>query len=105
MVSPLPRPRGGQNFRPKKLAISVLVAGRLNWVDGGGVVGTWGGQGRVGGWRVETSADQPEGEPVASHCTSDLPETSTRSNSSHLCFMYKHPVLVLNITAITPSFY
>ena len=81
MVSPLPRPNGGQNFRPKKLAISVLVAGRLNWVDGGGVVGTWGGQGRVGGWRVETSAEQPEGEPVASHCTSDLPETSNRSNS------------------------
>ena len=47
------------------------------WWPGGGK----GGQGRVGGWRVETSAEQPEGEPVASHCTSDLPETSNRSNS------------------------
>ena len=50
-------------------------------MDGGRSGGGEGGQGRVGGWRVETSAEQPEGEPVASHCTSDLPETSTRSSS------------------------
>ena len=59
MVSPLPRPNGGQNFRPKKLAISVLVAGRLDWVDGGGVVGREARAGLVGGeWRPQQSSQR-----------------------------------------------
>ena len=46
-------------FGQKKLAISVLVAGRLNWVDGGGVVGREARAGLVGGeWRPQQSSQR-----------------------------------------------